>query len=136
MDPQRFIERKLLPAINRQDPEKCHNMLAALEDIETAPTSSELERVCAKAVSHVVNAVGIHNFKIHPKGTGVFCHTPEGISSDVFICEYLGEAVPPWRWFEKQDTILDAQEAFQQLTPTLTLIAPWLLCISSPSPQG
>lgn len=86
-DAKYFIERKLLPAINRQTPERAHDMSAALEDIEGADSSSELDRACAKAVTHVVKAVGTQNFKIHPKGTGVFCHTKEGLRSDEFVCE-------------------------------------------------
>lgn len=42
---------------------------------------------------------------MHPKGKGVVCTRPEGISANKIICKYLGEVYPPWAWYEKQDML-------------------------------
>ena len=61
---------------------------------------------------------GTEHFRLHPKGTGVVCKVDGGIPPQEFVVEYLGELVPPWRWFEKQEAVEAAQKHFGQ-KPTL-----------------
>ena len=118
-----FVERKLLPAINAQQPENAHNMKYALQHIVDGHASgghgySNDDVVYANAVLKNIQEIGIDIFRIHPKGTGVICVAPEGIPPHVFISEYLGEMYPPYRWCERLDVIGQAQETFG-LKPTL-----------------
>ncbi|CAG9315773.1 unnamed protein product [Blepharisma stoltei] len=61
------------------------------------------------AISSISEIIGseaaLSVFKIHPKGTGVFCLRKEGISRNSLIVEYVGELYSPALWFEKQDVI-------------------------------
>lgn len=41
---------------------------------------------------------------------GIICKKKEGIKETTAIAQYLGEVYPPWRWFEKQDGIKNAQK--------------------------
>jgi hypothetical protein len=58
------------------------------------------------------NVLGDDLFRIHPKGTGVICTNPKGIQPHVFICEYLGELYPPFRWCERLAVLKKTQEKF------------------------
>lgn len=53
---------------------------------------------------------GLNAFRVHPKGVGVQCIKDGGLPSGTFVTEYLGELFAPWRWFEKQDAIKNAQK--------------------------
>lgn len=46
--------------------------------------------------------VGHDFFRIHPKGVGLICLRPEGLTPLTLVEEYLGEMHAPWRWFEIQ----------------------------------
>ena len=111
-----WIERTLAPAINRQGTEGW-DMRAALNDLLAKATTEE-ERARASVVLNSLNDLGDEHFRIHPKGTGVTCSSPEGIKAQEFVTEYLGELVPPWRWFEKQEAVEAAQKHYGQ-KPTL-----------------
>lgn len=118
-----FVERKLLPAINAQQPENAHNMKFALKYIVDSHAAgargyTDDDVVYANAVLKNIEEIGIEIFRIHPKGTGVICVAPEGLPPHVFISEYLGEMYPPYRWCERLDVIGQAQETFG-LKPTL-----------------
>ena len=59
-----------------------------------------------KGLSEIIgtNAV-LSEFRIHPKGTGVICANPQGISQNSLIIEYFGQLYSPAKWYEKQDLI-------------------------------
>lgn len=46
--------------------------------------------------------MGYNYFRLHPKGMGLVCKRPAGLSPLTFVEEYLGEIHTPWRWFEIQ----------------------------------
>lgn len=115
---QRFIEKILLPAINRQPPELAHNMSVCLESIKTDPSISEIDKVYSDAVIAAVRECSVDTFRIHPKGTGVICINPDGIKPHVLVTEYLGEIYPSYRWCEKLDVVEQAQQHFE-LKPAL-----------------
>lgn len=75
-------------------------------------------REFAEAVLQSFNELGMDSFRIHPKGSGVVCINPDGIKPHVFICEYLGEMYPAYRWCEKLDVVEQAQKTYD-LKPTL-----------------
>ena len=79
---------------------------------------SPLEREFASALRDSVETLGQDMYRIHPKGTGVVCVSPEGIPAHKLVCEYLGEMYPPYRWCERQDIVQQAQQKFS-LKPTL-----------------
>jgi hypothetical protein len=115
---QHFVEKILLPAINRQSPENAHDMSFSLEYILHNSCSSHHNKVFAEAVLSAFKDCEKETFKIHPKGTGVVCINPNGIRPHVFVTEYLGELYPPYRWCERQDVIEQAQRNFE-LKPAL-----------------
>ncbi|KAJ1420799.1 hypothetical protein B484DRAFT_399721, partial [Ochromonadaceae sp. CCMP2298] len=120
---RRFIEGRLLPAINAQSPEKAHDMSCAVAYILEGSEGSGVagggaERRLAETLAAAIEENSIDTFRIHPKGQGVVCMRPEGIPAHVFITEYLGEVYPPYRWCERLDVVEQAQETFE-LKPTL-----------------
>lgn len=132
---KRFIEKRLLPAINAQSPELAHNMNYAVNSIintesslslllhcttDTTSSSSyhKLDITYALALKDAIQEYTIDVFRIHPKGTGVVCMNPEGIKPHVFVTEYLGELYPSYRWCERMDVVDQAQKTFD-LKPTL-----------------
>lgn len=96
---RRFIDRRILPAINAQPPDVAHNMgVVANYIIQCADEnpSKVIDKIYAAALADAVNFFGIDSFRIHPKGTGVVCTAPEGIPPHVLISEYLGtDKTPP-----------------------------------------
>ena len=115
---RKFIEKRLLPAINSQSLERAHNMWYALDSIAQDSVSSGREKEIARAIMISIDKLGIDQFKIHPKGTGVVCTDPGGLKPHVVVSLYLGELYPPYRWCEKLDVVEQAQEKFG-LKPTL-----------------
>lgn len=113
-----FIEQTLLPTINRQLPEKAHDLSNALKAVLDDANSSPRDRIYASAIHNAFVAYGFELFKVHPKGTGVICIRPEGIPAHVLVAEYLGELYPAYRWCERLDVIEQAQKRFE-LKPTL-----------------
>ena len=116
----KFIQYRLLPAINAQPAEAAHSMLAVTEYMLAQPTEEQqpegeqgmgnatytpLEHQFVLALRESVQMLGQDMFRIHPKGTGVVCVRPEGISAHQLVCEYLGEMYPPYRWCERQDIV-------------------------------
>ena len=65
---QHFIEKIVLPAINRQGPLDAHKMEAAMGAIIATGSVHHVE--AAKAILHWIDILGSAHFKIHPKGTG------------------------------------------------------------------
>jgi hypothetical protein len=59
---------------------------------------SDLDRIYATVVLQAVEELGIDEFRIHPKGTGVVCTRKEGIPPHVVVAKYLGEIYPPYRY--------------------------------------
>lgn len=116
-----FIERRINCAINAQPVDKAHNLTNALNYLllNDGLNLSSKELAYTKAVLKVINEIGISdNFRIHPKGTGVICTKDDGIAPEEFVCEYLGELYPPYRWCERIDVIKQAQEKYS-LKPSL-----------------
>lgn len=113
-----FIEHRLLPAINRQSPDKAHNLSFALQSILDADGVSARDTLYATTLMAAFQQYGFELFKIHPKGTGVVCINPDGIPPQVLIAEYLGELYPAYRWCERLDVIEQAQKQLE-MKPTL-----------------
>jgi hypothetical protein len=111
-----WIERTLAPAINRQGVNG-YDIKLALQDLVNCATTAQ-SRKMPQVVLESVDDLGQEHFRLHPKGTGVVCRVPGGIAAQQFVTEYLGELVPPWRWFEKQEAVEAAQKHFGQ-KPTL-----------------
>ncbi|GIL69137.1 hypothetical protein Vretifemale_124 [Volvox reticuliferus] len=83
------------------------NLLRVLEAVQAAARERD-DKPCGKAAAAVmarVKQIGWAYFRLHPKGRGVVCKVPEGLSAFTFVEEYLGELHSPWRWFEIQDAI-------------------------------
>eukprot|EP00668_Euglena_longa_P031445 GGOE01040647.1.p1 GENE.GGOE01040647.1~~GGOE01040647.1.p1 ORF type:complete len:963 (+),score=216.69 GGOE01040647.1:35-2923(+) len=129
-----FLERELLPAIQRQG---CNgwDMVLALQDVATAAASrgdivtQQGADVLQRAIllldaeesgrkggrragasvagysSASARSLPRTSFRVHPKGVGIICVNPQGIPRDTFVADYLGELYPPWRWFERQDVL-------------------------------
>ncbi|KAL4503070.1 hypothetical protein ABPG72_014299 [Tetrahymena utriculariae] len=130
-----FIQFQLMKAINLQKDkgwdiihccnfilERSQNKKQRLEEqgAEIAePKFNEDSRKCAKSIIKAIKYIkkvlidqnidpeNLYSeaFRIHTKGMGLICINPKGIEQNEFITEYIGEIFPPWRWFEKQDTI-------------------------------
>ena len=107
---QKFIERRLLPTINAQTPEQAHNITFSLQTI--IAEGNIVEIAYCNAVLQAINEFSIDLFRIHPKGTGIICTSPNGINPHVLISEYLGEMYEPSRWCERLDVIQQSQELF------------------------
>ncbi|CAL8467814.1 g7352 [Coccomyxa elongata] len=101
-----WVERELMPAINRQG-DSGWDIMVALEEVkERAQAEGDTQSIeAAKAVEKRVQKVGSNYFRIHPKGVGLMCNRAEGLPPLTFVEEYLGEVHTPWRWFEMQDII-------------------------------
>ena len=87
-----------------------------LEQVRAIVHSCVCEALPVEQVLHVAKQMllirqsfPIENFRVHPKGVGVRCLARDGLKPGTFVVEYLGELYPPWRWFEKQDAIKNAQ---------------------------
>lgn len=115
---KKFVERVLLPTINKQPSDQAHNMACSLNYIRHDPLTSELDKTYASCLLDGIEEYGIDIFRIHPKGTGVVCINPNGIAAHVVVSEYLGELYPPYRWCERLDVIEQAQKTFE-LKPAL-----------------
>lgn len=132
-----FIEKILLPAINRQPTSTAHNMATVLQSIKEVSlivpllvyefilrcrfqdgSTSEMNKRYCEYVLSSIEENGIDSFRIHPKGTGVICMNPAGIDPHVFVSEYLGELYPSYRWCERLDVVEQAQKTFE-LKPAL-----------------
>ncbi|GBG33499.1 Histone-lysine N-methyltransferase ATXR3 [Hondaea fermentalgiana] len=72
--------------------------------------SKDRVRAGAVCLLFAVRNWGLNAFRVHPKGVGVQCTERNGLRSGTFVTEYLGELFAPWRWFEKQDAIKNAQK--------------------------
>lgn len=101
-----WIERALIPAINRQG-DNGWDLRAALREVKArAVSSGDLASArAADAVDARVEAVGYNYFRVHPKGVGLVCKRQGGLPRLTFVEEYLGEIHQPWRWFELQDAV-------------------------------
>jgi hypothetical protein len=115
---RRFIEKRLLPAINAQSPQKAHNMTYALDYILEDQSTSVTDKRFAEAIYPAVEEKCSEHFKIHPKGTGIICTDSEGIAPHTVVSEYLGELYPPYRWCERMDVVDQAQKSYE-LKPAL-----------------
>eukprot|EP01047_Picozoa_sp_COSAG01_P045584 COSAG01_NODE_4213_length_5235_cov_2.565031_5_plen_744_part_00 len=113
---QHWIERVLPPAINRQG-DHGYDFNLALQDLRARATTGE-EKNVVSAVADAYEELGEDHFRMHPKGTGVVCRVRDGIKAQEFVAEYLGELVPAWRWFEKQQAVEAAQKHYGK-KPTL-----------------
>ena len=111
-----WIERILAPAINRQGDSGYDLRLALTDLLSSAPSTLVLG--ASKAVLAAHDELGVDHFRVHPKGTGVVCRVKQGLDAQQFVTEYLGEVVPPWRWFEKQEAVEAAQKHYGK-KPTL-----------------
>ncbi|KAL4445829.1 hypothetical protein ABPG77_009028 [Micractinium sp. CCAP 211/92] len=101
-----WLERELLPAINRQG-DKGWDLLAALADVKqrARDAGNEESAKAAEAVEQRLKDVGYNYFRLHPKGVGLVCKRKGGLPPLTFVEEYLGEIHTPWRWFEIQDAV-------------------------------
>ena len=112
-----FIESVLLPAINAQTSDEAHDMRVALRAIEES--KNPLHKKVAQKLASAVTRWEDHNFKVHPKGKGVICHSAAGIQKGEFIKEYQGEVYPAWQWNEREQAVenLTAQQANKNAIP-------------------
>lgn len=101
-----WIERTLIPAINRQGPNGW-DLRAGLADVKAraAAANDSASLAAADAVDARLELVGYNYFRIHPKGVGLVCRRPGGLPRLTFVEEYLGEIHTPHRWFELQDAV-------------------------------
>lgn len=101
-----WLERELLPAINRQG-DRGWDLQAALADVKqrAQEAGSEESAKAAEAVEQRIKDVGYNYFRLHPKGVGLVCKRKGGLPPLTFVEEYLGEIHTPWRWFEIQDAV-------------------------------
>lgn len=134
-----YISRILMPVVNIQPDKLAHDILYSLQTIIAALRPSNeadapgisvelldqvrcIVRSCACEALSEAEVLRVttklllirqnfarENFRIHPKGVGVRCLAKDGLKPGTFVVEYLGELYPPWRWFEKQDAIKNAQ---------------------------
>ncbi|GAB4817034.1 hypothetical protein N2152v2_004080 [Parachlorella kessleri] len=114
-----WIERTLLPAINRQASgtlpgwkaigvgDNGWDILVALQEVKAAAQAAgdSASLKAATAVEARVKEVGYNYFRVHPKGVGLVCMREAGLAPLTFVEEYLGEIHTPWRWFEIQDVV-------------------------------
>ncbi len=101
-----WIERTLVPAINRQGPNGW-DLRAGLADVKerAVATGDLVSLAAADAVDARLELVGYNYFRIHPKGVGLVCRRQGGLPRLTFVEEYLGEIHTPHRWFELQDAV-------------------------------
>jgi hypothetical protein len=101
-----WIERTLVPAINRQGPNGW-DLRAGLADVKAraVATNDSASLAAADAVEARLELVGYNYFRIHPKGVGLVCRRAGGLPRLTFVEEYLGEIHTPHRWFELQDAV-------------------------------
>lgn len=101
-----WLERKLIPAVNRQGDHGWDILLALAEVKAKGEAAGDMASVvAAEAVTERVHMVGYNYFRIHPKGVGLVCKRDGGLPRLTFVEEYLGEIHTPWRWFELQDAV-------------------------------
>lgn len=118
-----FIERRILPALNRLRKDGW-DMFRAMELIKEEASDSVVQ-ITADRMLQLMQCLELSewspkpltpairrrimdttdNFRSHPKGQGVICMRPQGLPPGTFVEEYLGELYTPWRWFERQDVI-------------------------------
>lgn len=101
-----WIERTLIPAINRQGPNGW-DLRAGLADVKAraALAGDTASLTAAEAVESRLDFVGYNYFRVHPKGVGLVCRRKGGLPRLTFVEEYLGEIHTPHRWFELQDAV-------------------------------
>jgi [histone H3]-lysine4 N-trimethyltransferase ATXR3 len=101
-----WIERTLVPAINRQGPNGW-DLRAGLAEVKSRAVAANdsASLAAADAVDARLELVGYNYFRIHPKGVGLVCRRPGGLPRLTFVEEYLGEIHTPHRWFELQDAV-------------------------------
>lgn len=113
-----FLEKTLLVAINAVPESQAHKMDVALKHIIDSPDGEEVNTKTQKKYASILLAAmadysdNDEHFRIHPKGTGVICTSPQGIAPHVVITDYLGEMYPPYRWCEKLEIIERAQREY------------------------
>ncbi|KFM28667.1 putative histone-lysine N-methyltransferase ATXR3 [Auxenochlorella protothecoides] len=100
-----WIEGVLLPAITKQGQHGWDIALALNHIRERDQKAVPASARAAKAVLDRLAKVGYNYFRLHPKGMGLVCKRPAGLSPLTFVEEYLGEIHTPWRWFEIQDAV-------------------------------
>lgn len=62
-------------------------------------------------------------FPLYPKGNGVCCANADGIKVNDFVCEYFGDAYPPWRWSERTELIKKVESQTSMKVDTFFNIA-------------
>jgi len=137
-----YIQRLLVPVIDFQPSDRSYDITHSLRSIlhcldawEQTDTDEVKQLVmtllsnihiprdsllrCTRALMYFSLRFDLENFRIIPKGAGVRCIKPSGIPAGTFVTRYLGELYSPWRWFEKQDAIKNAQKnlAFKPSLP-------------------
>ena len=62
----------------------------------------EAHRRLAAAVATAAAFLGSEQpFRARAKGTGVVVTRPGGLRAHEYVCDYLGDVYPPFRWLEK-----------------------------------
>lgn len=95
-----FVERQLLPALQRQPAESAHDMRVVLREL--VQRGDERTAKLARAVLGRIKSMGPNHFRVHPKGLGVVCVRSAGVPAHAVVADYAGEVAPPWRWLERQ----------------------------------
>mmetsp|Transcript_5214 Transcript_5214/g.10393 ORF Transcript_5214/g.10393 Transcript_5214/m.10393 type:complete len:1956 (+) Transcript_5214:214-6081(+) len=124
-----FIDDYVLPTINSLPHSTAHSLLSTMNlllypsptiHISTAHKTSfyhvklggkqpEFVARGAQWVKDAIELVGQDSFRVHPKGHGAVCLSPEGLERNRLVTFYRGEVYPSWRWSEKQDAITTVQ---------------------------
>ena len=108
-----FTEHILAPAIHRMPSDIAADIVHALDWIiaqfegESAMGFGYDIVKAGQTVQLAVKNWGDHNFRLWPKGRGIFCCSEKGIPEGTFVCRYLGEIYPAWMWLAKEGRVIE-----------------------------
>ena len=109
--PPKAAQRKALKEMQPIQPPTVADRAAELQAATSSGGMDALAQKDSKKTKLKISYVPAserHYFRAHPKGAGVICRRPGGISAGTYIESYMGILHTPWRWFEKQDAVKKA----------------------------